>query len=196
MVPYLATWRDALSVAVTRGTADRVTVSGFSTDTVAEAIIAGRDRRHCRFAHRAGENPCGVAMVQLPASQRTAIFKKADRVTGELIEKLVEQLSVPLDVATSESKDVDRRRVEAELRVRKHGVGEERMGYYFVFRDADASAAGADTLWELTMNTLTGPSGLPSLALVRMQGEPHDDELLVERLVAAVLRATANDPSP
>jgi hypothetical protein len=144
--------------------------------------MAGLHDRQCLFMHHPELGHCGVAMVQTPSAQQTALFKSRDG--SRLLEAVVEHLAAQLGIPRSGDPDVDRRRVNERLRARAAGIREEPLQYYFVYQDAIARSTGLDAAWELALTSLGDPQGLPHLALVRMQGKHDDAELKVEALVA------------
>lgn len=188
VLPYLADWRLALSAGLVSGIGDRIIVPRFATVAVAEAIMAGLHGRQCDFVYDPEIGPCGVAMVNVPATHQTALFKSRDG--ARLREAVVAQLAQQLRVVRSGDLDLDRRRVNEALRVRAAGIREEPLHYYFVYRDTDRAAnpdeAGVE--WELAVTALGDPRGVPRLALVRMQGKHGDAELAIEALVTEMLR--------
>jgi nucleoside phosphorylase len=181
VLPYLADWRTDLEAGLARADGGRVIVPRFATVTVAEAIMAGLHDRRCEFIHHPEIGPCGVAMVHVPPTQQTALFKSRDG--SRLREAVVEQLAAQLRIIRSGDRDLDRRRVNEALRIRAAGIHEEPLRYYFVYRDEAASSAGASAAWELVFTSLGEPQGLPRLALIRMQGKHDDAELAIEALV-------------
>jgi hypothetical protein len=183
VLPFLADWRKDLAAGLAGGDGGRGIVPRFATVAVAEAIMAGLHGRQCEFVHHPEIGPCGVAMVQVPATHQTALFKSRSR----LLEGVVTQLAQQLRVVRSGRPDLDRRRVNEALRVRAAGIHEEALRYYFVYRDEAANPAGAGAEWELAFTALGDPQGLPRLALIRMQGEHDDAELAIEALLAGML---------
>lgn len=186
VLPYLADWRADLEAGLAHADAGQVIVPRFATVTVAEAIMAGLHGRQCEFIHHPELGHCGVAMVHVPAAQQTALFTSRDgaRLLEGVAKHLADQLGVPL----TGDRDVDLRSVNTELRIRAAGFPEEPLQYYFVYRDEAAGPVEPGAAWTLALTSLGDESGLPHLALVRMQGKRDHAEIDVARLVAGASR--------
>jgi hypothetical protein len=182
VLPYVSDWRDEVAKCCARdeGQAGVVELS-YRSDTIAEAVMAGWVGRRCAFEHKSGAEPYGVGAVQIPASAQTALFTSGQH----LLEGVVKQLMYQLGVGGLNLQE-QRTRVQAALR-RRDRIGQERMRYYFLFRDA-ASPEDPGALWRLARTTLHGETGLPSLVLVRMQGRLDDDEAYLEECIATMLK--------
>ena len=189
VLPYVTDWRDEVAACCARGKGQPDGVElRYRSDTIAEAVMAGWAGRRCYFEHRPGAEPCGVGAVQIPATAQTALFVSEQHLREGVVLQLRRQLGTGgLDL------DEQRLEVEAELRVQGERVGVQRMRYYFVFHDA-ASPGAPDALWRLARTTLHSETGLPSLVLVRMNGQLDLDQAALNRLIAALL--TPRMPPP
>jgi hypothetical protein len=186
VLPYLTDWREELAAGLANGDGGRVIVPRFATVAVAEAIMAGLHGRQCEFVYQPEIGPCGVAMVHVPATHKTALFKSRDG--SRMVEAVVTQIAQQLGVVCSGRLDLDLIRVDEALRVRAAGIYEEPLHYYFVYQDEAANREKVDAEWGLTLTALGDPQSVPRLALIRMQGKYDRAQIAVEELLAGVLR--------
>lgn len=173
VIPYVTDWRALQTRYFTATGARRPSIElPYRTETIAEIVLAGLHGRRCVFVDRRDEFPCGVAMVQLPASNRVPIMD----CDGEGLRKaVVEQLARQLGVGAS-ALNLTEKIKAVNARLRRFAGREGELQYYFVFVDPSAPGGQASQMWSLVTSRLGGDDGLPELTLVRMSSELTDAE--------------------
>jgi nucleoside phosphorylase len=191
VLPYLTDWRAELAEGLARGDGGRIIVPRFATVSVAEAIMAGLSGRACEFVMLPEVGPAGAAMVQVPASQQTTLFRSRNgtRLREGVVAQLAQQLSIIRSVPPDP--ELDRERVNETLRARAAGIHEEPVRYYLVYRDQSADPAVSGAEWELALTGLGDSDGVPGLALIRMQGKRVKSEGEIEVLLSEILRGVS-----
>jgi nucleoside phosphorylase len=184
VLPYVSDWLDEVAACCARaGGEPSVVELRYRSSTIAEAVMAGWTGRRCFFEHKAGDEPYGVGAVQIPAAAQTALFTSERHLLEEVVHQLRRQLGTGgLNLHEQRTK------VQATLRIQGRRVAAHRMRYYFLFHDA-ASPGDPAATWRLAQSTFHREDGLPSLALVRMQGRGDDDEADLEACIAEILKA-------
>lgn len=200
VLPVVADWGDLVERAAEEIASGRRAIElPLRSTTIAEIVIAGAERRDCRFGeHAIGGVPTGLALVHVPAAADLYVdpdgSRRAKLVAADLAAQMprlvAKRLVKPLRVTTlTDRHDEVLGAVEGELASARKAPDDEQMQYYVVFFNEDLGecAADCDHVWALSVRDLG--EKLPSLRLVRLSaGEDKYREL------AATIRQFSRKP--
>jgi hypothetical protein len=188
VLPYASDLREQVAASDVESRGERAAVPlSYRTGTIAEVVMAGAVGRDCAF-ELVGDEPRGVGAVAMPAMAQTALFTSAAHLRAGVVEQLAGRLMTTGTTLAEKTQDVrDGLAREAELGRMFGNSREHPVRYYLPFRDADHPDV-AEAKWQLVIDALHGPDGLPGLVLVRLNGGHRPEETKLQRDLVDLLK--------